>query len=490
MWAKTLRGRLTLWNLGILSVTLILFGLVLNYTNRQRVIAEIDRDVIQRARQAANPPPPPPDMGDPGGMGGFPGEDRRPRTPPEDNPPPNDPQGYLRRPERFSRDGHLLGRSGRPIFDSGLLAAALKGREVLGDSQLNNVHLRVAAVPTFHNGEIDGVVESARVLTDFDSLWQSQTITLLVLVPLALVVGGLGALFLTNKALQPIARATATASQISDSAMSTRLEVQGHDELAQLSGTFNSMLDRLETAFEKQKSAFAELEKAYENQQRFTADASHELRTPLTRLKLATGIALTESGLSSKMIESLQIADQSADAMSKIVNQLLLLSRADAGQLGLVLSLVDLRLIAAEAADAMPKREPAIEVNLPPSPVMVNGDEDHLKRVVLNLLQNAYKNTPEGRKIELSVANGDQAVLKVRDQGIGILPEFIPRLGERFFRVDMARSEDGGVGLGLSICKSIVDAHGGSMEFVSEPEKGTSVSVRLPAREAKLDPKG
>jgi len=331
------------------------------------------------------------------------------------------------------------------------------------------------------DGHIDGAVETARDLTDFDSLWQGQTLTLVVLIPLAVLVAGLGAMFLTNKALRPIADATETASRISEQEMSTRLAVQGADELAQLSGTFNGMLDRLQASFEKQKLAYAELEKAYENQRRFTADASHELRTPLTRLKLATGTALTEAGLPDMVLESLHIADQSADSMSKIVNQLLLLSKADAGQLGLVMALLDLRTIAAESADAMPKREPPLCVKLADTPVMVTCDEDHLRRVILNLLHNAYKNTPEGKDVELSVAIEDgQAVLRVRDQGRGIAPEHLPRLGERFYRVDPARSQaEGGVGLGLSICRSIIEAHGGTIEFKSRVGVGTIVIVRL-----------
>ena len=264
--------------------------------------------------------------------------------------------------------------------------------------------------------------------------------------------------------------------------MSKRLAVQGADELAKLSGTFNTMLDRLQASFEKQKTAYAELEKSYENQRRFTADASHELRTPLTRLKLATGAALTETGVPPAVVESLKIADQSADSMSKIVNQLLLLAKADAGQLGLALSPVDLRLVAAEAADSMPPRQPELAVDLTDEPVIVNGDEDHLKRVILNLLQNAYRHTPEGKRVSITVATKEgQAVLRVEDEGIGVSKEHLPRLGERFYRIDVARSQaEGGVGLGLSICKSIVEAHGGDIKITSTAGKGTSVAIRIP----------
>jgi signal transduction histidine kinase len=370
------------------------------------------------------------------------------------------------------------------VFSAELLTQALSGKTVIGYATLDGVHLRVAAVPILDGGQVDGAVETARELTDFDALDRSQMLTLLVLVPLALLVGGLGALFLTNKALKPVAEATAAAEKISETELSTRLQVQGKDELAQLSSTFNGMLDRLQASFEKQRQAFADLARAYENQRRFTADASHELRTPLTRLKLATGSALSEAGLPPFVIEPLHIADQSADSMSKIVNQLLLLSKADAGQLGLVLAPLDLRIVVAEASDTMPKRTPPLEVSLPDNPVTVNGDEDHLRRVVLNLLQNAYRHTPEGKPILLIVrAEGPNAVLRVSDQGVGVSDEHLEHLGKRFYRVDDSRTgSEQGVGLGLSICKSIIESLGGTLSFESGQGEGLSVTVRIPLK--------
>ncbi len=484
MWTRTLRGKLTLWNLGVLTLTLLLFGLILNYTNRQRLAASIDSDVLQRAFQAAKPPPPRPPGPDGEGNPDDPFGPGRPPAPPEERGPPGDPFDNLHRPERFSREGTLLGPNERQVFSAELLTQALSGKTVIGYATLDGVHLRVAAVPILDGGQVDGAVETARELTDFDALDRSQMLTLLVLVPLALLVGGLGALFLTNKALKPVAEATAAAEKISETELSTRLQVQGKDELAQLSSTFNGMLDRLQASFEKQRQAFADLARAYENQRRFTADASHELRTPLTRLKLATGSALSEAGLPPFVIEPLHIADQSADSMSKIVNQLLLLSKADAGQLGLVLAPLDLRIVVAEASDTMPKRTPPLEVSLPDNPVTVNGDEDHLRRVVLNLLQNAYRHTPEGKPILLIVrAEGPNAVLRVSDQGVGVSDEHLEHLGKRFYRVDDSRTgSEQGVGLGLSICKSIIESLGGTLSFESGQGEGLSVTVRIPLK--------
>ena len=505
-----MRGRLTIWNTGLLAITLILFGLVLNFMNQRRLSDEIDRDLLNRARQAANPPPrpappPAPNGGQPfggegpngaGGQDGFQGPDGRPfgggqGGPPEDinglpklpgpDGPPGEPLAHLGRPEILDLKGRVVApRNSKQVFDTATLAEAFRGKETLATTKLGDLAIRVAAVPVIRHGRVIGAVETARELTDFQSLWQGQMATLFLLVPLALLAAWMGALFLVNKALKPIGEATATASQISEQDLSGRLDVRGADELAQLPSTFNSMLDRLEVSFARQKVAYAELEKSYEHQRRFTGDASHELRTPLTRLKLATSAALSQSHVPEAIAESLRIADQSAEAMSRIVQQLLLLSKADAGQLGLVFKPVNLRVVVAEAADSLGGRQ--IDLVLPETPLTVEGDEDHLRRVLVNLLQNSVRHTKTESPVSVSVSEGGStAMICVRDAGEGIASEHLSHLGERFYRVDHARSrEEGGFGLGLSICRSIVDAHNGNLSIKSQFGKGTEVLITLP----------
>jgi signal transduction histidine kinase len=424
-------------------------------------------------------------MGGPPDQQGPPGD--QPPPPREPIPPADDKFGFLRRPQHFDKQGNLQGLQQAQAFDSKLLAVGLAGQEGIEDTTYNGVQVRVAVVPVRRDGQVVGAVETARETTEFQALMQGQIMSLLILLPLALIVGGAGALFLTNKALKPISEATRTASTISEQDLSQRLLVQGADELAELSTTFNGMLGRLQASFEKQKADYAALESAYENQRRFTADASHELRTPLTRLKLATSGALAEAGIPAGVIESLKIADQSAEQMSKIVQQLLLLSKADAGQLGLQMEPLDLRVVAAEAVDSLHSSR-AVTVDLAAEPVMVNGDEDHLRRVVLNLVQNALRYTPLEQAITVSVRlDGEIAVLTVKDEGEGVSAQHLAHLGERFYRVDAARSrEEGGIGLGLSICKTIVEGHGGTMSIVSELGKGTLVEAVLPNTQIRL----
>lgn len=496
MWVRTLRGRLTLWNLAVLVVTLVLFGLVMNFTNQQRLLQDVDNDLRHRAEPLARRPPPPPQQdqdgfgggpsgdfggGPPGDFGGpnpFPGE--RPPPPQERPAQGQGPLGYLRNPEVFSLKGELL----RPTssddfhpkpFDSDLLREALAGRTAFATTQFQGMTIRVAALPMTRGGQLAGVVETARDISDFQDLSHGQMLTLLILCPLAVAIAGLGAFFLTNRALKPIGAASAAAEQISESDMSKRLPVEGGDELAHLSGTFNRMLDRLQTSFEN-------LREAYEHQRRFTGDASHELRTPLTRLKLATSAALLEAGIPPAVLESIRIADQSADAMSKIVEQLLVLSKADAGQLSLQKSVLDLRVVAAEALDSLPSGGSRIEVDLPDQPLLVCADQDYLKRAILNLLQNAVRHTPEGKKIRLSAGSAEgKAFAVVDDEGEGIAKEHLSHLGERFYRVDQARSRaEGGFGLGLSICKSIIEAHHGRLQIESILGKGTTATIWIP----------
>ncbi len=291
-WTRTLRGRLTLWNLGVIAITLTLFGLSLTMANHRRLELQIDRDLVDRAMQFARGPrmrlgPPP--------AGAF---ERR-----------ADDRVDLRRPQVFSSTGILqMGNTVEEPYDQALAVVALKGRPSFANSSYKGIPIRVFAVRVrgaagvqggqggqagqggvpgmagepggFLRSEVgrdagDYVVEVAQDMSPYLNLAHIQILTLAIVLPLAILVAGLGALFLTNAALRPIADVTDAASQISEKNLSQRLKVTGEDELAKLSLTFNDMIDRLQTAFRNQRKAYEDLEVAYENQRRFTADASH-----------------------------------------------------------------------------------------------------------------------------------------------------------------------------------------------------------------------
>ena len=257
-----------------------------------------------------------------------------------------------------------------------------------------------------------------------------------------------------------------------------RLEVRGEDELAEVARSFNEMTENLARAFAAERASYRALEDAYEGQRRFTADASHELRTPLTRLQVATSGALASND-PERNRHALEIADAAATSMSNLVRHLLTLARADAGQLHLRMEPLDLRVIVAAAVDEVGRE---VHLELPPEPVTLAGDEDHLRRVLANLLQNACRHTPPDAGITVSLAVEDERVsLTVEDQGEGIEAAHLPHVFERFYRADAARTgSDSGAGLGLAICKSIVEAHGGQISIESSLGRGTRVRIMLP----------
>jgi two-component system OmpR family sensor kinase len=164
--------------------------------------------------------------------------------------------------------------------------------------------------------------------------------------------------------------------------------------------------------------------------------------------------------------------------MAKLIRELLVLARADAGQLGLRHDVLDLRLVVSDALNGFSRE---IQASFPSASVMISGDQDHLERVVVNLIENAVKHTPEDAPICASINERDgNAVLVVEDSGEGISPEHLPHLFERFYRADAARGMGDGIGLGLAISKSVVEAHGGAISVQSELGKGTRFEVTLP----------
>jgi signal transduction histidine kinase len=243
------------------------------------------------------------------------------------------------------------------------------------------------------------------------------------------------------------------------------------DELERLSISLNHMIARLEDAFQQNR--------------RFTADASHELRTPLTIMRGELESIVDATGAAPDIQATAASILEEVERLARIVEGLFAISRLDAGEAQAEWRQFDLAGLATGTAEQMcllaEDKGIAISSNAP-HPVMINGDRARMKQVVVNLLDNAIKYTPAGGNVRLSVVAGDdRAVLEVADSGIGIPAEAQPRIFERFFRVDAARSRDmGGAGLGLSIVKSICTAHGGRVHFQSSEGKGSRFKVELP----------
>lgn len=283
---------------------------------------------------------------------------------------------------------------------------------------------------------------------------------------------------LARRGLRPVAALTNTAEAIALSGDLGRRVPNGgqRDELGQMASTFNRMLGRVA--------------QSYQAQQRFVSDASHELRAPLTAIQ--GNLELLERHLDmppAERQEAVSEASRETRRLARLVADLLALARADAG-VAIRKERVELDRVLLEAL-AMGRRlaqGQSIEV-AEMEPVLVRGDADRLKQLALILIDNAIKYTPPGGRVTLRLRrSGEQAErverveLVVQDTGIGIAPQDLPHLFERFYRADPARSRDpGGTGLGLPIAKWIVEQHGGEIAVQGRPGEGTSVTVRLPA---------
>jgi len=305
------------------------------------------------------------------------------------------------------------------------------------------------------------------------ALQELATIVWFAVPVLMLAACGAG-IWISGRALAPVERITAGARAITARDLSARLPLPAaEDELHRLTGTLNGMLERLERSFNRIRQ--------------FTADASHELRAPLTLIHTAAEFSLRrERGLDELQLAMRKVLAESKRTI-KLVDDLLLLARTDLEpafpETGVVVDLGAILTEAAETASTLASaRSIQVSIELPPAPVEVKGDDLALRRVLLILADNAVKYTPEGGRIWLSVrARPEQAEVEVRDTGIGISAEDLPRVFDRFWRADKVRTRElGGTGLGLAIARSVVEQHHGTIAAMSRPGAGSTFLVRLP----------
>jgi len=292
---------------------------------------------------------------------------------------------------------------------------------------------------------------------------------------LGLLLAGTGGYFLARKSLAPVVAMGTHARRIGASNLHERLPVQNaNDELGQLAAIFNDLLNRLDQSFERQR--------------RFIADASHELRTPLAILRGEAEVAMSQPGRSAEeYLESVRILHEETSRLIKIVEDLFTLSRADAGQYQLSLEEVYLEEVVADCAHSARTlaREKNIELQVDAAAECpVEGDEPLLRRMILNLLDNAIKYTAAGGRVTVACQAGTaDCEVHVTDTGSGIPEDLQARVFERFFRADPARSRtarEGGAGLGLSIAQWIAQVHHGKLALVQSDAHGSHFAVYLP----------
>jgi heavy metal sensor kinase len=352
-----------------------------------------------------------------------------------------------------------------------VLNAVFADREQFERIHENGISYRFFVQPIRHQGEVVGAVAVGRSETEILALLNRLRALGLLGLVVALVAAWAGGSFLAARALRPVDLITDAAEQIGAEDLSLRLEPRGvDDELGRLTSAFNGMIDRLERAFQRQ--------------QRFTADASHELRTPLAVIRSLAEIALTSPRDEAYDTRTYASICEESERLTRLVESLLTLARADEGHLPMLVG-VDLDEVALDAAARIMERARRQDVTLsivPSDGSEVRGDASLLTQLVLNLLDNALRHTSAGGRITLAVEPADAGVsLTVADTGSGIPAEHLPRLFERFYRVDQARSRTaGGFGLGLAICEWIARVHSGTLSVESEVGVGTTFRLWLP----------
>ena len=332
--------------------------------------------------------------------------------------------------------------------------------------------VRVLTWPMVRAGRVSGVIQVGMSRENLDKTLRRFLWVMAGIFPVALLFAGGGGWTLARKALKPVDQMTETARRISAEHLDRQVQGSGvGDELDRLAQTLNEMLGRLNVAFQEVRQ--------------FSADASHELQTPLTILKGEIEVGLRSPRRPEEYQAILRSALEETNRIARLVEGLLLLSRSDAGVLRMDRRAVNLKNLIEEVIQEVQPLAGSRSVNLrvgPMEPAQIQGDPDHLRRFLLNLVDNGIKYTQPGGSVEISLRiDGKWASLQVSDTGIGISGEDQEKVFRRFYRTAAARARDGsGAGLGLAIARSIVEAHGGRIQVESAVSKGSLFTIFLP----------
>ena len=456
---RSIRLRLTLWHVLLLAIILAGFSAGIYLTLQHNLYANLDDSLETRAN------------------------DLLPLVSYEGASPTLSQSVSTNSPDLGEQFVRVYDASGRLTFDSSgeagtvpvdkdAVQRALADVVTTHGVSVGSEPFHVRMTPIEQNGRVTGALEVGRSAEDVSDALQSLLLILGIAYPVTLAVAGFGGVFLARRALSPVDKLTRLARRISAEDLSQRLNLHlPDDELGRLARTFDEMITRLEDAFQRQRQ--------------FTADSSHELRTPLTAIKGQIDVALQRQRNPAAYRDVLQAVNEEVDRLIRLVGSLLTLARADAGQIPIACEAVNLPDLVAGAIeqvrDAAAQQDIDIEA-APGPPVTLRGEEDLLLQLLLNLLDNAIKCTRPGGRVTAGWRTNDTEVeLWVRDTGVGIAPEHVPHIFDRFFRVDRARSRaEGGAGLGLAISRWIAEAHGGSISVESAPGRGSTFAVMLP----------
>lgn len=460
MNSHSIRFRLTAWYAGVLAGILVLFSIAIYAGLNHFLRSNLRESVVKDAREVGSIVLENANEGDQNSIGREVGEHFS--------------------PESNDRTIRVLGADGTPVYLSGPAQAfpawnASFIREQASDISYSppggeEVLIRTQTVSADSGKKY--IIQVAASLGHTNEVLRELLAVLAIALLLATAIAVVGGFFLIRSSLKPLDNIAARAQKITSRSLHERMPVSDTgDELQQLSISLNRMIERLEDAFH--------------HISRFSADASHELRTPLTIMRGELEAAVQNPKIDAEVREALGNVLEEAVRLSKIVDQLLTMSRLDAGEAFLEVSRFDFSDLVRTTVEYMrllgDEKNLALTVEAPEA-VQVEGDRSRLQQVIVNFVDNAIKYTPEGGSVNVSIrAEADKAILVVTDTGIGISAEGQAHIFERFYRTDKARSRQmGGTGLGLSIVKSIGAAHGGGVAVQSAEGRGSTFRFEIP----------
>ena len=456
-----IRARLTLWFVLLLAAILAGVGAFLQVRLRADLITGVDQSLDTRAAQISL-----------GLQNGCEGEFQDVSDSSLVGLPLRESGAQLLRP-----DGTVLESTGDPVAGRSLLTSRDLAEAVAGERVRRSIRLGPDGEPfrllgvALPSRTCDAVVVVATSLEQVDASLRRLVVLMAIGGPVALAAAGLGGWWLSRRALAPVSRMTREAAAIDAGRLDERIEVPGAaDELRVLASTLNTMLERVQAGVDEKR--------------RFVADASHELRTPLAVMRSEIDVGLRSPATSGDAAEILESAREEVERMSRIVEDLFALARMDEEGVALTLEPVVLAEVAASAVDEMRSLADANDVTLAVDGhgPQISADRGRLGQVVTNLLGNAIRHSPRGGPVSVSCwETSGEVGLTVRDAGPGIPASMLTRIFDRFVRADGSRSSDaGGGGLGLAICKQLVEAHGGRIWAESREGEGSSFSFALP----------
>jgi two-component system, OmpR family, sensor kinase len=469
---RSLRARLAFWHAGLLALTLILLSVLTLLVLRSVLSSRMDETLRDYADKTAR------SIATTLYQTSVPGSDRPARFLDHEQRNMTAPRVQIVDAQTnavVDRSASLAGYSLPTDLDARV--AASKGVTTFQTRiDLGEHPMRIVTLPVQMGDDVPYLVQAAESLQGVEEGLQRTSMILLVLTPLVFTLSMIGGWVLVSRSLQPVDEMTRAALAMEPGKLDRRIEPVGSDdEIAHLASAFNEMMGRLDRSFRQIRQ--------------FSADASHELKTPLTSIRGEAEVALMGLGdlTPDQYRRTLTSIIDEVERMSAIVENLLLLARADAEQVTIrreKVALEDVVLRVFEQMEGIARRKGvSIDIGEMDS-AEVEGDPLWLGQIVTNLVNNAIKYTPAGGRVALSLsADGAQpaAAVRVSDTGPGIPAEHLPRIFDRFYRVDPGRSRDaGGVGLGLNIAQWAAHAHGGEITVESEVGMGTTFSLLLP----------